>query len=218
MIKRVSMTSAGWIVAIAAALAVLWATTAGAAPITYRMVHQVTESTVSGVAVGDRLVSRFVLDSGALDLDASPNLGVFEATGSPDAPAWTTVNQSDPGVTLLELLAYAIEVFAALQDQVADEALLESRDDSGEPLFTMRLLFAPLTFADDRWPENPPSARRVLSESDFTIFVGGDRIVAGPPLEIARVAAPGAAAMLTLAIPLVLAGRRAVQGSASVPA
>jgi hypothetical protein len=40
---------------------------------------------------------------------------------------WTDFNRSDPGVALLELLAFVSDVLAAYQELVAEEARLRTR-------------------------------------------------------------------------------------------
>jgi hypothetical protein len=45
----------------------------------------------------------------------------------PARPRWTDHDVSDPGVTLLELLAYAADRLDAYAERVADEARLRSR-------------------------------------------------------------------------------------------
>ena len=42
-------------------------------------------------------------------------------------PRWTDHDVSDPGVTLIELLAYAADQLNAYAERVADEARLRSR-------------------------------------------------------------------------------------------
>jgi hypothetical protein len=41
--------------------------------------------------------------------------------------SWTEEREHDPGVTLLELLAYAAELLTAYQEQIAEEARLRRR-------------------------------------------------------------------------------------------
>ena len=43
------------------------------------------------------------------------------------SPAWTDFNRSDPGVTLLELLAYLADGLASYQDAIAAEQRLRRR-------------------------------------------------------------------------------------------
>jgi hypothetical protein len=43
------------------------------------------------------------------------------------SPAWTDFNRSDPGVTLLELLAYLADALASYQDAIAAEQRLRRR-------------------------------------------------------------------------------------------
>jgi hypothetical protein len=43
------------------------------------------------------------------------------------SPAWTDFNRSDPGVTLLELLAYLADALASYQDATAAEQRLRRR-------------------------------------------------------------------------------------------
>ena len=42
-------------------------------------------------------------------------------------PSWTEGNDSDPGIVLVELLAYAAELLSGYQDRVADEARGQTR-------------------------------------------------------------------------------------------
>jgi hypothetical protein len=42
-------------------------------------------------------------------------------------PDWEDANQSDPGVVIVELLAYAADLLAYYQEQIAAEAQLTSR-------------------------------------------------------------------------------------------
>jgi hypothetical protein len=42
-------------------------------------------------------------------------------------PAWTDFNESDPGVALLELLAYLADALASYQDAIAAEQRLRRR-------------------------------------------------------------------------------------------
>jgi hypothetical protein len=42
-------------------------------------------------------------------------------------PSWTDASEHDPGVTLLELLAYADEMLSSYQDRLAEEQRLRTR-------------------------------------------------------------------------------------------
>jgi hypothetical protein len=63
---------------------------------------------------------------------------------------WTDTNEHDPGITLMELLAYVADELSAYQDQIAGEAYLESgRDRRG-----------PFPLAD--------AARRLVTDTEVT--------------------------------------------------
>lgn len=43
------------------------------------------------------------------------------------APSWTDANVSDPGITLVQLLAYVGDLLSYYQDKAAEEAYLAKR-------------------------------------------------------------------------------------------
>lgn len=56
-------------------------------------------------------------------------------------PSWTDENDHDPGVVLVELLAYAAEFLSAYQDRVAAEARREARRRYALVLVTLAFAF-----------------------------------------------------------------------------
>ena len=46
---------------------------------------------------------------------------------------WTDANEHDPGITLMELLAYVADELSSYQDQIAGEAYLETGSDRRGP-------------------------------------------------------------------------------------
>jgi hypothetical protein len=63
----------------------------------------------------------------ALELNLFAPANPKERTQPRAAPDWSDRRLHDPGITLLELLAYAADQLAAYADQVAAEARLQTR-------------------------------------------------------------------------------------------
>jgi hypothetical protein len=59
---------------------------------------------------------------------------VFRSGSGAAGNVWTDDAQHDPGVALLELLSYVADELAAYQDQIADEAYLETAGERRGPL------------------------------------------------------------------------------------
>ena len=189
------------VIPLAAALLVGHPGRGDAGLITFEARHLVDSSAIEGVAPGDVLVTTFVLDTQSPDLDASPLRGSYQMDSA--LTRLTVTAGDDTSTLLLELFAYLADVLSASQDQVAEEAFLETRGSRGVNRLTMLLAFDRGVFPDDRLPRKAPDPDTFREDhSRYLIETDAGSVTAGG-LEsltvIARVPAPGTGATLALA-------------------
>jgi hypothetical protein len=86
----------------------------------------------------------------AESLDRNLGWGVFEPSRQPPPaakrrarePRWTDAGEHDPGVTLVDVLAYAADALGARADEVAAEAELRSKRRRAAAVAVVLVLFA----------------------------------------------------------------------------
>ena len=116
------------------------------------------------------------------------------------APSWTARPDEDPGIALVDLLAWLADVLIAYQDRIADEAALSTRRRLGVIVHHL-LSEAPLVVTVDglrwqrvaAWTQTTPGDRAYVVETaadGTTTVVFGDSLTgARPPADGSEVAA-----------------------------
>lgn len=189
------------VVPLAAALLLVHPGRGDAGLITFEARHLVSSSTIEGVVPGEVLVTTFVLDTRARDLDPSPQRGIYQMDS---AMARLRVMAEDDFATLLvELFAYVADVLTAAQNQIAEEAFLETSGSRGGSRLTMLLAFDRDVFPDDRLPQDAPGPGTFRGDHSSYVIDTEEGSVTAAPLQslrvTARVPAPGTGATLALA-------------------
>jgi hypothetical protein len=204
-----------WIALIALATACLVPSPARATLVTFATTHLVTASTDPSVAVGDRLVTTFTLDTEAADLDPDPHRAHFVFAGATPILSVRAIGGAGGNVVvdLLDLVAFEFDILTAAQQQLADEAFIETSDPcSGPARICMLLDFAPGTFVDGQVPATPPDLHAFLGQAAFDeVETDNGTIIGGTLLSFVVVDEPpgwGPAAILLLASCLVARERR----------
>lgn len=164
---------------------------AGATLLTFQATHRVASSTVAGVGADDLLISTFIFDTAASDLDVDPRRGLFAIGPFALAlPAWTVHSDNSPLRALIEVFAHEAEILNEHQMKIADEAFLTTGDC--EPLgMALRLVFHASAFSNDRLFSDPPPLALYDAELSFYRHaLAGGTIEAGELVGLVRVPEP----------------------------